>query len=186
MGFSKILFKLSSGMSNLSILFPACRSAPCAGSLSTCEPGRLWEMEPKVADPPVASASPFPDWISIVTEKANLPSNHVCALQPWCPEGVYCVRRIREEVMRMSFKSWLWGSLCCGQKEEGKKLKKKKNKKNTFFHFFLLHWAAIGQIHRRNQVGNSLRDLQTSVWLLFTMQTCKYKLLSVLMAKCKE
>lgn len=48
------------------------------------------------------------------------------------PRGeVYCVRRIREEVMRVRCRSWLGGSLGCGQKEEGKKFTKK-----LFFFFF--------------------------------------------------
>lgn len=81
------------------------------------------------------------------------------------PRGeVYCVRRIREEMMRVRCRSWLLraevGSLGCGQKEEGKKFPKKKA-----FSFFSLPWTAIGQIHRRKQVG---KPAQTSADICLT------------------
>lgn len=128
-GFSNILFRLSSGMSNLSILFPGCRSSPRAASpsddVSTCQPGGLQESEPEVADAAVATCSPFPDWTSIVVEKPNLPSNHPLFPSELEPRGeIYCVSRTREEVMRVRCRRWLGDSLGCGQKEEGKKFTK--------------------------------------------------------------
>lgn len=76
-GFSNILFRLSSGMSNLSILLAACRSSLRAGSsdASTCDPEGLRETKPEVADTAFATSSPFPDWISIVAQKLNPPQS---------------------------------------------------------------------------------------------------------------
>lgn len=58
--------------------------------------------------------------------------------EPQPREEVYCVSKIREEVMRVRCKSWLGGSLGCGQKEEGKKFTKKEkvHQKKKLFHFF--------------------------------------------------
>lgn len=177
-GFSNILFRLSSGMSNLSILFPACRSSPRAGSssdVSTCKRRGLREMEPEVADTAVATSFPFPDWISIVIEKPNLPSNHLCSLQTWCPEGKSIVWGESER------KWWEWDAEvdCWEQKlalwAVDRKRRGKSSQKKAFS-FFSLPWTAIGQIHRRKQVGNSLKHLQTSVWLLFTLQADKTSL----------
>lgn len=134
-GFSKILFRLLSGMSNLSILFPACRSVPRAGSasdVSTCEPGGLREMEPEVADTAVATSSPFPDWISIVEEKPNLPSNHLCSLQTWCPEGKSIVWGESER------KWWEWDAEVDWEAlwAVDRKRRGKSSQKSFFFFFF--------------------------------------------------
>lgn len=138
-GFSNILFRLSSGMSNLSILFPACRSSPRAWSssdVSTCKRGGLREMEPEVADTAVATSFPFPDWISIVIEKPNLPSNHLCSLQTWCPEGKSIVWGESER------KWWEWDAEvdCWEQKlalwAVDRKRRGKSSQKKAFSFFF--------------------------------------------------
>lgn len=108
-------------------------------------------------------------WLSFhcysVTKSVLWPPLFPSALVPG--GEVYCERRSREEVMRGRCFDWevLWAV-------HRKRRRKSKCSQKAFF-TPPLPWTAMNHIHRRNQVVNVFKHLQTSVWLLFTLQADK-------------
>ena len=176
-GFSNILFRLSSGMSNLSILLAACRSSLRAGSsdASTCDPEGLRETKPEVADTALATSSPFPDWISIVAQKLNPPQSFPFRLllgggSLLCEVSQDGVRKRGERQREMEMLELLgflsvWEVLWAVQAEAGGKRRRKGKVHRGKVFFSSLHCPVITHTYTEAYVNSHVgSERQIEIW----------------------